>query len=99
MASYSRLLVLALLAFLVHDSEGRAIFNVSEGSGGELQFDSAIDCSGYERGDPEITVQLNGCKTGSDIGVVGHMYAFGFQDHWENPNWMACALPQMPETK
>ena len=60
---------------------------------------SDAECSGYTKGNPDVAATVPNCTTNDKrVGVVDHMYAFGFS-RTQNPNWDACDLPELPQAK
>lgn len=88
-----RLLVLALLpvALLAPDENGEVM------SSGEAEGSGETSCPGYQSGNPGQR-NMSGCATGSSLGVVDHIKAFGF-NRTPNPDWSSCDLPELPEAK
>ena len=56
-------------------------------------------CPGYRAGNPNLASDLDECKSGAEIGVVDHIYAFGIDPLVRRPNWTACGIPTVPEEK
>ena len=57
-------------------------------------------CPKYKPGDPAPASIFEECKTGSKIGVVDHMYAFGMNSSLvQTPNWTECGIPRLPREK
>ena len=86
-----RLLVLALLPVaLLADENGEVM------SSGEAEGSGETSCPGYQSGNLGRR-NMSGCETGSSLGVVDHIKAFGFRT--PNPDWSSCDLPELPEAK
>lgn len=56
-------------------------------------------CSGYRPGNPALASDVENCRSGSEIGVVGHSYAFGLDPLIQSPNWTSCGIPTLPGEK
>ena len=82
------LLVLALLPVALLAIENDEVVS-SEGSG-------ETSCPGYHSGSPRSR-NMSGCETGSSLGVVNHIKAFGHKS--PNPDWSSCGLPELPAAK
>ena len=92
-------LALALALLTVEVAQCRALGGDEAPAIAEEEEDQMRECSGYRPGNPGVVSDIPGCKTGSDIGVVDHMYAFGFSPLAQTPNWTACGLPTLPQEK
>jgi len=87
-----RLLVLALLPVALLAAENGEVV-----SSGEAEGSGETSCPGYQSGNPGQR-NMSGCETGSSLGVVDHIKAFGF-NRTPNPDWNSCDLPELPEAK
>ena len=85
------LLVLALLPVALLANENDEVV-----SSGEAEGSGETSCPGYQSGSPRHR-NLSGCETGSSLGVVDHIKAFGFKS--PNPDWSSCGLPELPAAK
>lgn len=56
-------------------------------------------CPGYRPGNPALASDVEDCRSGSEIGVVGHSYAFGLNPQTKSPNWTSCGIPSLPGEK
>lgn len=56
-------------------------------------------CPGYRPGNPALASDVEDCRSGSEIGVVGHSYAFGINPPTQSPNWTSCGIPSSPGEK
>jgi hypothetical protein len=74
-------------------SAGSGAFNSSEVD----PYQQIEYCPGYRAGNPSLASDLGECKSGADIGVVDHIYAFGIDSLVRSPNWTACGIPTVPE--
>lgn len=90
------LCLIAALALFTARGSGQ-VPNDSNDDEIEGAFTEKSGCSGYRKGNPGILSSLPNCTT-SKVGVVDHMYAFGFNLS-QNPDWSSCDLPELPEAK
>ena len=62
----------------------------------QTEEDPSGNCPGYIRGSPNSR-DKEGCTTGSAVGPLDHVRAFGFRG--SDLDMRLCALPEYPEMK